>query len=65
MSRAPTGMSTPSTSAIARASRSASGTPRVGMPSSDQALGAAVGLQHLVGHPGAGPGDLVGVQHQA
>ena len=31
----------------------------------DQSAGAAVGLEDLVGHPGAGPGDLIGVQDQS
>ena len=31
----------------------------------DQSLGATVRLQDLMRHPGAGPGDLVGVEDQA
>ena len=55
-SRAPTGTATPSTSAIAAASRRARATPRVGMPSSTRSVGALVALEDLVRHRGAAPG---------
>ena len=56
------GSSTPSTSAIAAASRSARVDAAGGDAEQHQTRGAAVRLQDLVRHPGAGPGDLVGVE---
>ena len=53
-----------STAAIAAANRWASVTAG-GDTQEDQALGTPVGLEDLVGHARAGPGDLVRVEHQA
>ena len=56
---------TPSTAAIFSAIRRASGTPRVGSPSSTRSVGALVALEDLVGDAGQGPGDVTGVEDGA
>ena len=52
MSTAPSATSTPLCSSISSASRSASGTPRVWIPTSATRLEVVVPLDHLVGDPG-------------
>ena len=61
----PTGTSYPSTAAIRSAIRSASGTPRLGMPSSTQVRRALVALQDLVGDAGQRPRDVTRVEDGA
>ena len=61
----PTGTATPSTAAIRSAIRSASGTPRDGMPSRTRSSAPLVALEDLVGDAGQGPGDVTGVEDGA
>ena len=65
MSSEPTGTSYPSTEAILSAIRWASGTPRLGMPSSTRSRGALVALEDLVGDAGQSPVDVGAVEDDA
>ena len=62
VSSEPTGTSMPSNSASFAASRWASATPRVGMPSSTTSRAAVGVLEQLVGDPGERAADVCGVE---
>ncbi len=64
MSTAPRSTSTPERSATSRRSRSASGTPRVWMPTSASVVEVGVALDQLVRDPGERPGESLGVEQQ-